>query len=380
MKILVNATTLIVGGGIQVGISFIEKAIEDMDKNSEINYCFLVSSQIYKQIGYAQKCKLISFDRSPAHPLYGYKTRKKIRKIEENYKPDFIYSVGFPSYVKFQGIEIGRYTNPWEINTGILPWHLYPRINDRLIVKAGILYRQYWAKKANYIETQTNLAKKGVVQRLKFSKQQVFVIPNTPNKVFIEAGKGVDIEQKQLQVENNIFCLSAAYRHKNLEILPYIAFELKKIFDEFFLVNVTLPSESQIWKNIKQKAVQLGVEKNIKNLGFLTLEKCVDNYKDAKIILLPTQLEVFSATYLEAMAMKVPIVTSDLDFSHDNCDKAATYFEAGSAKEASKKIKKLFVNKKECTKKINAGLAQLATYPDRDDKYQMFIKMVKSLS
>mgnify|MGYP000330213064 CR=1 FL=1 len=49
-------------------------------------------------------------------------------------------------------------------------------------------------------------------------------------------------------------------------------------------------------------------------------------------------------------------------------------------KSLTKKIKKLFVNKKECTKKINAGLAQLATYPDRDDKYQMFIKMVKSLS
>lgn len=35
---------------------------------------------------------------------------------------------------------------------------------------------------------------------------------------------------------------------------------------------------------------------------------------------MPTVLEVFSATYPEAMAL--PIVTSDLDFARDICDNA----------------------------------------------------------
>ena len=39
------------------------------------------------------------------------------------FKPDLVYSIGYPSYINFNNVELGRYTNPWEINSEPLPWH-----------------------------------------------------------------------------------------------------------------------------------------------------------------------------------------------------------------------------------------------------------------
>ena len=44
-------------------------------------------------------------------------------------------------------------------------------------------------------------------------------------------------------------------------------------------------------------------------------------------MILPTLLESFSATYIEAMFHGKTILTSDLDFARDVCGEAAFYFD-----------------------------------------------------
>ena len=54
-------------------------------------------------------------------------------------------------------------------------------------------------------------------------------------------------------------------------------------------------------------------------------------------LFLPTLLESFSVTYLEAMHFGVPVLTSDLDFARFVCGDAAIYFDPwdpGSIKDA----------------------------------------------
>ncbi len=50
-------------------------------------------------------------------------------------------------------------------------------------------------------------------------------------------------------------------------------------------------------------------------------------YLACNALLLPTLLESFSGTYLEAMHFGRPILTSNLDFARDVCDDAALYFD-----------------------------------------------------
>ncbi|MFQ5806590.1 MAG: glycosyltransferase, partial [Phycisphaerae bacterium] len=49
-------------------------------------------------------------------------------------------------------------------------------------------------------------------------------------------------------------------------------------------------------------------------------------FTHSQALILPTLLESFSSTYLEAMQFRCPILTSDLDFARDICGSAAHYF------------------------------------------------------
>src|SRR5690606_34568379 len=91
---------------------------------------------------------------------------------------------------------------------------------------------------------------------------------------------------------------------------------------------VTAPDNSDVWSSISINATRIGVDDSIENVGVLGLNECLHYYKESDIVFLPTLLEVFSATYLEAMAMGKPIVTTDFEFSRAICGAAALYFEA----------------------------------------------------
>lgn len=365
MKILVNASTLVVGGGIQIGVSFIQKALEE----PHFEWRFLVSQGIYLALSTQIQSdeRVVCIPVSPAK--LGSKSKKQILKIEADWKPDIIYSIGFPSYIRFKQPEIGRYTNPWEINNKPLPWHLYPRLIDRLKIEMGIWYRQYWARKAEYIETQTEAAKLGISRRVRFPLTKIKVIPNSPNKIFLEAGK--DKGENILNEVPRIFCLAAPYPHKNLKIIPQVARILKEKFGSTPLFVLTIPETNEQWMNIKNDAIRLGVETQIENLGKISLEQCLACYKKSDVTFLPTLMEIFSATYLEAMAMGVPIVTSDLDFAHDNCGDAALYCAPNDASDAAKKIYTLLSDESLKKDLINKGMLKLQSYPENNEKYKL---------
>ncbi|TLU85998.1 MAG: glycosyltransferase family 4 protein [Chlorobium sp.] len=377
MKILVNASTLVIGGGIQIGLSFIQESL----RITSVDWIYLVSPGIYSNLDHRLQsdCRVILIKDSPAKLLKGYASRKKLYSICKKIKPSIVYSIGFPSYILFNEIEIGRYTNPWEINSPPLPWDTIKNPLSKIITKAGIKYRLLWARKANFIETQTETAKKGIIRNTGIEPERVFVIPNNPNKVFIENGLKERFELLYEKKGNIAFCLSAPYAHKNLELIPEVAYWLCNKFNKRVSFILTLPKDSELWRNIEKEAERLNVNNLVTNVGVLKVNECIEYYKKSKIVFLPTLLEVFSATYLEAMAMKVPIVTTDLEFAHDNCKDAAIYYEPRNSKDAALKIRTLLDDRYLYEEKVRKGVKILNSYPTIEEKFtlllQTFIKI-----
>lgn len=356
-----------VGGGIQIGITFIQNAAKD----NRFKWKFLVSKGIYE--GLSSEIKnldcIICIPISPARVLKGVQSRKTIHKICNDWQPNLIYSIGFPSYVCFKQPEIGRYTNPWEINEAPLPWHIYPNFIERIKIKLGIFYRQQWAKKAAFIETQTEAAKIGIIKRLGISGCKIKVVPNSPNMVFVEAGN-LDKNGLINSVPTNIFCLAAPYPHKNLNIIPEVAYHLKKDFHVEPCFILTIPEDDPLWLKIVKKSFELEVNSQLINAGKLNLHDCLNYYRNAQIVFLPTLMEVFSATYLEAMAMRVPIVTTDLPFAKDNCGDAALFFQSDCPKDAALQINELISNVELRNQIVEKGFSKLNSYPNNQEKYE----------
>ncbi len=378
MRILVNASTLVVGGGIQIGVSFIQIAVQ----RKGVEYLFIVSKGIYDNLSpeLKEKYNIQCCEISPAHPINGYKSRKWIKQLEKDFNPDFVYSLGFPSYIKFNKPEVGRYTNPWEINSEPLPWNIIPGgFIGRLKTKLGIWYRLMWAKRTDYMETQTEAAKLGIARRASFDINKIKVIPNSPNPVFIEQGKEIEVAAQYNRQGNAVFCLAAGYSHKNLNIIPSVAKILKDKYGKTLKFQLTLPFGTLIWKDVENRAKELGVSDLVINVGPLKLKDCLPYYKAAKLVFLPTLMEIFSATYLEAMSMKVPIVTTDLEFAHDNCGTAAAFFEPQNANSAADVINKVLNDQNYYKNLIEQGLNKLNSYPTLTNKYEILFKWFEDI-
>lgn len=329
MRILVNAATIVVGGGIQVTVNFIENTL-----NKEDEYFYVISKNVNEQLinDIPQEKKKV-VDISPASIISGGKTKKKILKLEKEFNPDIVYSIGAPSYIKFRTKEVQRLTNPWVIGPNkhaVSVYGLFAKI--KMLTKLRL--QRLYIRKSNFIITQTHEAKSKINKNLKIPVENIYVIPNVYSKIF-DQYQNKNIENYRGTDKVKIFCLSAPYPHKNISIIPKLVKEIELLKPNLnFEFIVTLP-ENDFLNKFNKELSDLGILNRVKNIGKLKLVDLPEVYSQSNVLFLPTLLEVYSVTYLESMRMGVPIVTTNFSFSKEVCQDAALYFEPFDYKEAA---------------------------------------------
>ena len=117
--------------------------------------------------------------------------------------------------------------------------------------------------------------------------------------------------------------------------------------------------------------------KYITYLGKIELEKIPSLYKKSNIVFIPTLLEVFSATYLEAMFMKKPIIASDMGFSRDICRESAYFCNPIDPEEYAKAIYELASNESLRNKLVNNGTENLKRFGTSMDRTQKYLEIIK---
>ena len=94
---------------------------------------------------------------------------------------------------------------------------------------------------------------------------------------------------------------------------------------------------------------------------------------------LPTLLECFSASYVEAKKMEKPIITSDMGFAHTICENAAMYADPMDANDIADKIVKLVNSKKLQHKLIENGLNRLKTFGTAERRAKQYLDICETL-
>ena len=379
MKVLINSTTAFIGGGVQVGVSFAKFIFNN---NPGFDFIFAISKPIYDNLpNYIRNDdKVRVFEVSPSKIFKGRSERMRLRKIENSFNPDLVYSIAFPSYVFFKTKEIGRYTNPWEIFKAETAWSLLST-KEKILRSLKNTFRVYWAKRAEFYETQTISAKNAISKKFDCSKEKILVSPNVLNPLF-ENTQNFISEKNNLLKKNKVklFCLSADHKHKNLKIIPKVINQMKKIgINKKFEFILTLPQESDTLREIMEESKKDNNSKHIRNVGPLSLNDCVTWYTKIDIVFLPTVLEVFSATYLEAMKFKKIIITSDMDFSRETCGDAAIYFKPNNYIDAAQKIIKATIDPNFSYNVLKNIDNQLKHFPGFEQKHQDIVNWILNL-
>jgi len=366
MNILINLSNNLGGGGLQVALSFLEecKKIE-----GHVYHIFLgknAQMQVDKNFFPAD---FVFYD-IPKLKFWQYQII--LGPLEKQIKPDCVFTVFGPSYWKpnaphLIGFAIGHYIyDEYAFFNRISCWQ---RMKIKLRKWVHLLF---FVKQASHFVVETEDARKRLRKQL--NVDTIDVVSNTCGSQYFCHSDFANKMPEKKRGEIRLITLTRYYSHKNIESIPNVLEELKlRNIDN---VNFVLTLGEEDYKNI----IPMEWRHKVYNVGSVPIVECPSLYQECDFLFLPTLLEVFSASYPEAMAMRKPILTSDLSFAHSICGDAALYFEPFSPSDIVDKIEILINNKEAQVKLIEEGKKRLSAFGSAKDRAEKYLQICENLA
>lgn len=365
MKIVLNAIIAkpAAMGGYNVAKNFYFRTLLD----NENDWYYFVSEDFDKDIkglenGLDKKHYFV-FHTQPDFKHF-FSDRQKIRHAEESIQPDVVYSILAPSYHKFKAVEVMRCANAWSVVGGVNKYALKVtpfKYRLRYLLKAWITHFQM--RNTKYFVTQTEIAKKCILQTVRTSPEFIKVVPNVLSKKY-QKFNSEKIPHKGF----NMVYISSPATHKDFLLLPRVVYYLIKQFAlKDFKIHVTIPDYCS--SLFVQRIEKYGLKAYFVNHGFLKTDELVNVYRQSDLALFPSLLETFSATLLEYMYFRLPIVASDLNFNKEVTENAALYFEPHNAEDMAQKIYQVYSNKALAQDLIDNAVKRLVLFDYNVDSY-----------
>jgi len=373
MKILINtiSSKKYAGGAFQISQNFMLRTLDD----KSIEWYYITSQDVDDAIGV--KFKLLRGNKYfvfPTQPDFKntYKiVKKEITDLEAKICPDVIYSINAPSYFQFNTPEVMRFTNPWITHPNKYAWSVLS-LKEKLFYYLYGLNQKRMMKAAHFFITQTETCANGIRRVTGEPIEHVKVVSNVLPAVF----KKLDNTPIRKDNNINIACVGAATTHKNFDLIPDVLKELYSKGYKNVRMHVTLPQDEPILSVIEEKMNDKDLSEMLVNHGRLSQKELGEMYRRCQFCFLPTLLEVFSASAVEAMYYGLPIVATDFDFNTEILDDSALYYKPKNAADAASKFVQLFddeILQETCKQKMQQQLNKYSDYDAHFNAIKSFL-------
>ena len=372
MNILINASNLKVGGGIQVADSI----CRELYKYTNQHNFFVVLPAALEDCAKA-------IENSPHIKVFRYNIKLNLAVILTNRDPflDKLVSqynikatltVFGPSFWTPQCPHICGFA----ISHLLLkdsPFFKSIRFKEKLKQITKSKLREWLFRKNSNIYYTENPFISHKLQTL-FPKKIIYTITNNYNQVFdtpdywdrsivLPPFKGI-----------TLLTICANYPHKNLSIIVPCIRKFVRNYPSLHIRFVLTIKESDYIPLTEEE------KRYIIFLGPVKINQCPNLYQQADIMLLPTLLECFSASYAEAMKMRRPIITTDLGFAHSLCGDAAEYYQSTSPKALADSIYKVSTDRRYYDNLVESGIQQLKKFDTYEERTMKLIKIMEELN
>lgn len=286
---------------------------------------------------------------------------------------DIVFTVFGPAYFILQReIYLTGFAQPWIIYPeNEIYRHLPPleKIKTRL---------KYWIQKwffgrSKKLVVELDHVRSKLVGAKIAEFDDVFVVHNCLSQLYFEEERWMPIEFHRNQKIFTIGFVGRDYPHKNTAILLYIKNLLLEKYQmqvDFFVTfdAVEWADKPTVFRDA------------INNVGTLTVAQCPTFYKQMDAIIFPSLLECFSATPLEAMAMKKPLFASDRGFVRDICGDFALYFDPVKPESAADAIAK-YVSNQFCKDhdRLHAARNHVVNFSNAKQRARDYLQIIRKL-
>ncbi len=370
MRILINASNLKLGGGVQVADSF----CRDLRRFNHHHFVVVLSSAMYSTRTFLVQEKVadvFSYDIQDSLSTFLFGRDAFLDELVELNKIDVVLTIFGPSRwipkcPHLSGFARSHLVIPESPFFAQKNW--IQRFKNRI---RNCLLTCSFRRSTRYFFTE-NLYISNRLEKL-FIGSKVFTITNYYHQIFDHEDQWVKKELPAFH-GTTMLTISAAYPHKNLPITLAIARIWKKQHPDFNFRFVLTVEASEL------PPIDEALQSHFVLLGKVSITECPALYQQCDIMFLPSLLECFSATYPEAMKMRCPIVTTDMEFAHGLCGDAALYYSPTSAEEAANTLYTLAKDEALQAKLMEAGTAQLSNFDNYNQRSEKLIHILELLS
>lgn len=370
MRILINATNLKMGGAVQV----IESICDLLYVYSQDSFIVVLSSRLNYIIDKKQSKNVKTYVYDIKNNFYTLILGRDVflDSLVQEHKVDAVLTIFGPSrwnpkVPHLSGFALSQlvlkdspYFKKLDYIAKFHKWLYYD-----LIVK------YMFKRSSNYFWTENQYITKKVESLFKGSK--VYTITNYYNQIYDNKGDWII---KELPPFNGctLLTITTFAEYKNLTIAIGITEYLVIHYPDFNFRFVFSCNESDFPK------IENRIKEHFLFLGSVHIKECPSLYQQCDIVFHPTLLECFSAVYVEAMRMKKPIITTDLDFAHSICRDAAIYYSPLSEEDAAESIYKLYKDNHLKIILSENGTRQLKSFDNYNDRVEKLISITKQIA
>ncbi|KPA96674.1 MULTISPECIES: glycosyltransferase [Pseudomonas] len=332
MKLLVNASNLHFGGGVQVAASFIDELSRLGDRAEQ--FSVLVSTEVHDNLVRID-CKTSGFVDYEVFDTHGLSCLWA--SLSGRFKGyDLVFTIFGPAYFLSQNfVSIVGFAQAWIIYPDNDSYANTPKLSR---YKARLRYwlQSLFFRRADRLVVEAEHVRSGLAGRGIFAAEAIDVVPNCISSLYFDPAKweplGFSLPAADVL---RIGYVGRDYPHKNLDVLPDVSRTLREVYGVDVEFCVTLSDSEWAARSDSFKAA-------VKNVGVLSVSQCPSFYQQMDAVIFPSLIECFSATPLEAMVMGKPLFASDRGFVRDVCGEWANYFDPLDAEDIAKTINLYF--------------------------------------
>lgn len=371
MKVLIDASNIKCGGGVQVSVSFINDILQErVSIPCDMDISFIVSTAVSNQLQLKASSAVTVVDTDIKTVL----NFRKIRILQDLARDiDVVYTVFGPSWWRPKHSKrVVGFANAWVVTPHSDAYNKFSFFKGKLLrLKNYVLGKFLFREGVHYI-TETEEVKEKFIGHFQVNERFINVVPNTLPYIYGEL-EGCTVNKLPAHFNNKFKFISIThnYPHKNLDLIEKVGCELEKLGHSFiFLVTFQESDYQKMSESFKRYTY---------NLGVLDIIECPAYYQMADALFLPTSLECFSVSYLEAMYNELPILTSNRKFAREICGDAAIYFDPNDVNDILNKIDRFLKSPEIRTQLVKLGSSVISRHPKSLDRTKMYLNNIVTI-
>ncbi len=191
------------------------------------------------------------------------------------------------------------------------------------------------AKKASKVVFTSNTAKDHIGDKLSIGELKRETIYHGVN---LEDFKPNQDKSRNIRRGKYILCVSDTSKHKNIETLVEAYTSLDKELKNNYDLVIVGKKREHYYNNIEPILDENNFVGEIDFVGRVDFNSVAQYYYNASLFVLPSRLETFGMTLLEAMASETPVIASNATAIPEIVDEAGLLFDPDSVSELSDKM------------------------------------------